>query len=90
HDGDAAENREFVVTAQSFQVRNNLPTDLTRQLQQTAPSLLALSPKPHVGEEPGENGSQAAPFATRIQAQRRGIPLTPAYAGTESAKPTSL
>ncbi|MEW4323459.1 type VI secretion system tip protein VgrG, partial [Chromobacterium vaccinii] len=31
-----------------------------------------------------------APFATRIQAQRRGIPLTPAYAGTQSAKPTSL
>ncbi|MBA8737625.1 type VI secretion system tip protein VgrG, partial [Chromobacterium violaceum] len=31
-----------------------------------------------------------APFTTRIQAQRRGIPLTPAYAGTELAKPTSL
>ncbi|WP_440030579.1 type VI secretion system Vgr family protein, partial [Chromobacterium amazonense] len=32
----------------------------------------------------------AAPFTTRIQAQRRGIPLTPAYAGTDHAKPTSL
>ncbi|XLM23280.1 hypothetical protein MKD33_19240, partial [Chromobacterium piscinae] len=30
-----------------------------------------------------------APFTTRIQAQRRGIPLTPAYAGTDHAKPTS-
>ncbi|QIY79524.1 type VI secretion system Vgr family protein [Chromobacterium violaceum] len=69
HDGDAAENREFVVTAQSFQVRNNLPQDLAQ----------------HIGTE-----SDATPFATSIQAQRRGIPLTPAYAGTELAKPTSL
>ncbi|XLM23291.1 hypothetical protein MKD33_19385, partial [Chromobacterium piscinae] len=30
-----------------------------------------------------------APFRTRIQAQRRGIPLTPAYAGTDHAKPKS-
>ncbi|OQS50649.1 type VI secretion system Vgr family protein [Chromobacterium violaceum] len=75
HDGDAAENREFVVTGQTLQVRNNLPTDLARQLQHAAPSLLALP---------------TAPFRTRIQAQRRGIPLTPAYAGTELAKPTSL
>ncbi|WP_434656333.1 type VI secretion system Vgr family protein [Chromobacterium violaceum] len=69
HDGDAAENREFVVTGQSFQVRNNLPQDLAQ----------------HIGTE-----SDATPFATSIQAQRRGIPLTPAYAGTELAKPTSL
>ncbi|MEO9454487.1 hypothetical protein, partial [Chromobacterium phragmitis] len=69
HDGDAAENREFVVTAQSFQVRNNLPTDLAQ----------------YVGAE-----QNAAPFNTSIHTQRRGIPLTPAYAGTESAKPTSL
>ncbi|WP_043619461.1 contractile injection system protein, VgrG/Pvc8 family, partial [Chromobacterium violaceum] len=59
HDGDAAENREFVVTGQSFQVRNNLPQDLAQ----------------HIGTE-----SDATPFATSIQAQRRGIPLTPAYA----------
>ncbi|KJH69275.1 type VI secretion system Vgr family protein, partial [Chromobacterium violaceum] len=68
HDGDAAENREFVVTGQSFQVRNNLPQDLAQ----------------HIGTE-----SDATPFATSIQAQRRGIPLTPAYAGTEHAKPKS-
>ncbi|NHQ82470.1 type VI secretion system tip protein VgrG [Chromobacterium vaccinii] len=70
HDGDSHEQREFVVTGQSFQVRNNLPTELK--------SILPA-------------GDQAdAPFTTRIQAQRRGIPLTPAYAGTELAKPTSL
>ncbi|OVE50005.1 type VI secretion system Vgr family protein [Chromobacterium violaceum] len=68
HDADAAEKREFVVTAQSFQVRNNLPQDLAQ----------------HIGTE-----SDATPFTTRIQAQRRGIPLTPAYAGTEHAKPKS-
>ncbi|WP_083340573.1 type VI secretion system Vgr family protein [Chromobacterium vaccinii] len=70
HEADSHEQREFVVTGQSFQVRNNLPTDLK-----------AILPA----------GDQAdAPFTTRIQAQRRGIPLTPAYAGTASAKPTSL
>ncbi|MBX9349461.1 type VI secretion system tip protein VgrG [Chromobacterium vaccinii] len=70
HDGDSHEQREFVVTGQTLQVRNNLPTELK--------SILPA-------------GDQAdAPFATRIQAQRRGIPLTPAYAGTASAKPTSL
>ncbi|AXE35454.1 type VI secretion system Vgr family protein [Chromobacterium phragmitis] len=68
HDGDAAENREFVVTAQSFQVHNNLPTDLAQ----------------HVGTD-----QNTAPFATQIQAQRRGIPLTPAFADTEHAKPKS-
>ncbi|MFC3249112.1 type VI secretion system Vgr family protein [Chromobacterium piscinae] len=39
----------------------------------------------HIGVE-----QNAAPFTTAIQTQRRGIPLTPAYAGTELAKPTSL
>ncbi|QEL57875.1 type VI secretion system Vgr family protein [Chromobacterium paludis] len=68
HAGDAPEKREFVVTGQTLQVRNNLPTDLAR----------------HVGV-----AEDAAPFATSIQAQRRGIPLTPAYAGTSHAKPTS-
>ncbi|WP_244887187.1 type VI secretion system Vgr family protein [Chromobacterium vaccinii] len=68
HDGDAAEKREFVVTGQSFQVRNNLPTDLAQ----------------HVGAD-----QNTAPFATAIQTQRRGIPLTPAFADTEHAKPKS-
>ncbi|WP_047249587.1 type VI secretion system Vgr family protein [Chromobacterium subtsugae] len=69
HEADAPESREFVVTGQSFQARNNLPADLAQ----------------HIGAEP-----DAAPFASQIQAQRRGIPLTPAYAGTAAAKPTSL
>ncbi|AXE30063.1 type VI secretion system tip protein VgrG [Chromobacterium phragmitis] len=68
HDGDAAESREFVVTAQSFQVRNNLPTDLAQ----------------HIGAD-----QNTPPFATSIQTQRRGIPLTPAFADTEHAKPKS-
>ncbi|WP_253272412.1 type VI secretion system Vgr family protein [Chromobacterium subtsugae] len=68
HDSDAPASREFVVTGQSFQARNNLPTDLAQ----------------HIGAE-----QDAAPFTTSIQAQRRGIPLTPAYAGTRHAKPTS-
>ncbi|QEL54877.1 type VI secretion system Vgr family protein [Chromobacterium paludis] len=50
-------------------------------------------PSPLAGEGQGERGRLAAsesPFTTRIQAQRRGIPLTPAYAHTAQAKPTSL
>ncbi|OQS08446.1 type VI secretion system protein, partial [Chromobacterium violaceum] len=70
HEADSHEQREFVVTGQTLQVRNNLPTDLQ--------SILPTGDKAD------------APFTTRIQAQRRGIPLTPAYAGTELAKPTSL
>ena len=68
HDGDSHEQREFVVTGQTFQARNNLPTDLAQ----------------YVGAE-----QNAAPFSTSIHTQRRGIPLTPAYAGTEHAKPKS-
>ncbi|MEO3955186.1 type VI secretion system Vgr family protein [Chromobacterium piscinae] len=70
HDGDSHEQREFVVTGQTLQVRNNLPAELK--------SILPAGDKAD------------APFSTRIQAQRRGIPLTPVYAGTASAKPTSL
>ncbi|MGR2678893.1 type VI secretion system Vgr family protein [Chromobacterium haemolyticum] len=68
HETDSPQDREFVITSQSFQVRNNLPQDLTQ----------------HVGAI-----SEAAPFITSIQAQRRGIPLTPAYADTELARPKS-
>lgn len=39
----------------------------------------------HLGTDP-----HAAPFAGTIQAQRRGIALTPPYAGTGCARPTSL
>ncbi|UJB32711.1 type VI secretion system Vgr family protein [Chromobacterium sp. Beijing] len=69
HEDDAEEKRQFVVTGQRFQARNNLPRDLAQ----------------HLGAE-----ADAAPFSAAIQAQRRGIPLTPAYAGTAHAKPTSL
>ncbi|TDR73339.1 type VI secretion system Vgr family protein [Paludibacterium purpuratum] len=68
HSGDAASQREFVVTGQTFQARNNLPHDLAQ----------------HLGAE-----EHSAPFSTSIQTQRRGIPLTAAYAGTTLAKPTA-
>ncbi|UTH75668.1 type VI secretion system Vgr family protein [Chromobacterium sp. IIBBL 290-4] len=68
HETDSPQHREFVVTGQSFQVRNNLPKDLAQ----------------HVGAP-----SDAAPFTTSLQTQRRGIPLTPAYADTPLAKPKS-
>ncbi|WP_083338814.1 type VI secretion system Vgr family protein [Chromobacterium sphagni] len=68
HETDSPQHREFVVTGQRFQVRNNLPKDLAQ----------------HVGAQ-----TDAAPFTTALQTQRRGIPLTPAYAGTALAKPKS-
>ncbi|OWY38961.1 type VI secretion system protein [Xenophilus sp. AP218F] len=76
HDFDSHEQREFVVTRQTLNARNNLPADLRRGLAQAAPSLVADEPVP--------------PFATAFQAQRRGIPLTPVYAHSPHAKPTSL
>ncbi|UTH75188.1 type VI secretion system Vgr family protein [Chromobacterium sp. IIBBL 290-4] len=68
HETDSPQHREFVVTGQTFLVRNNLPQDLAQ----------------HVGAP-----SDAAPFTTTLQTQRRGIPLTPAYADTPLAKPKS-
>ncbi|MBM2882811.1 type VI secretion system tip protein VgrG [Chromobacterium phragmitis] len=68
HETDSPQHREFVVTGQTFQVRNNLPQDLAQ----------------HVGAP-----SAGAPFTTTLQTQRRGIPLTPAYADTPLAKPKS-
>lgn len=68
HETDSPQDREFVITSQSFLVRNNLPQDLAQ----------------HAGAV-----SETEPFTTSIQAQRRGIPLTPAYAGTELARPKS-
>ncbi|QND86361.1 Protein VgrG [Chromobacterium vaccinii] len=79
HQGDSAEQREFVVTGQRIQARNNLPGDLSQQLQAIAPGLGLQAADP-----------TAAPYQTEFQAQRRGIPLTPAYADTPHAKPTSL
>ncbi|WP_081543611.1 type VI secretion system Vgr family protein [Chromobacterium violaceum] len=79
HQDDSAEQREFVVTGQRIQARNNLPGDLSQQLQAIAPGLGLQAADP-----------TAAPYQTEFQAQRRGIPLTPAYADTPHAKPTSL
>ncbi|WP_249604924.1 type VI secretion system Vgr family protein [Chromobacterium sp. IRSSSOUMB001] len=79
HAADAPEKREFVVTRQTFRAQNNLPADLTQQLQMAAPRL-KLAPE----------SANPSPFQTTFQAQRRGIPLTPLYANTAHAKPTSL
>ncbi|MDN0077220.1 type VI secretion system Vgr family protein, partial [Crenobacter sp. SG2303] len=78
HDADPAEQREFVVTRQTFTATNNLPGELTRSLRVAAPGLFA-----------NETADAPAPFQTRFQAQRRGLPLPPAYAHSAQAKPTS-
>ncbi|WP_432722888.1 type VI secretion system tip protein TssI/VgrG [Jeongeupia wiesaeckerbachi] len=74
HDFDAAEDRQFTITRQRVQARNNLPGDLVSQLSKTV-----------LGSAAEKNSD--APFRTDFDAQRRGIPLTPDY--TPHCKPTS-
>lgn len=74
HDGDSSEQREFVLTKQNFIAHNNLPQGLKRLLQTAT----------------GKEQTEPAPYQTTFTAQRRGVPLTPAYAYTRHAKPTSL
>ncbi|TDR80102.1 type VI secretion system Vgr family protein [Paludibacterium purpuratum] len=69
HDRLPAEQREFIVTRQTFSARNNLPEALKQQLS-TPPD--------------------STPYTSQFDAQPRGLPLSPAYSGTEHAKPTSL
>ncbi|TDR80642.1 type VI secretion system Vgr family protein [Paludibacterium purpuratum] len=69
HDRLPAEQREFIVTRQTFSARNNLPDELQRLLASPADS---------------------TPYQTQFDAQPRGLPLSPAYSGTEHAKPTAL
>ncbi|BAK76211.1 type VI secretion system Vgr family protein [Pseudogulbenkiania sp. NH8B] len=82
HEGDAPEQREFVVTRQAFTARNNLPTDLARALP---PSLRPTS----TAGAGADTSASDVPYHTTFSAQRRGLPLTPAYAGTALAKPTA-
>jgi len=78
HQWDAPEQREFVVTRQTLAVRNNLPTELARSLPAALRPTLAAN-----GDEDN------TPFRSAFDAQRRGLPLTPAYAATTHAKPTA-
>ncbi|WP_174875442.1 type VI secretion system Vgr family protein, partial [Vogesella oryzae] len=78
HEGDGAEQREFVLTRQTLAVRNNLPAELSRSLPAALRPTLAASDE-----------SSAAPFRSEFDAQRRGIPLTPVYADAAHAKPTA-
>jgi len=73
HEDDSAEQREFVVTKQSFSASNNLPSGLKSGLPQ---SLLA-------------SNDSSAPYTSSFSAQRRGIALTPSYANTSLSKPSS-
>ncbi len=64
HTADGDAEREFVITRQRLRARNNLPAEyLPAELASTLPTPQA----------------EDAPFFTEFDAQRRGIPLTPAY-----------
>ncbi|WP_083300699.1 type VI secretion system Vgr family protein [Jeongeupia sp. USM3] len=77
HDFDAPEDRQFTITRQRVQARNNLPGDLVSQLSKAVLGSPAETTNP----------ANDAPFRTDFDAQRRGIPLTPDY--QPYSKPTS-
>ncbi|MDW5416629.1 type VI secretion system tip protein TssI/VgrG [Iodobacter sp. CM08] len=78
HEWDTAEQREFAITELKFTANNNLPVDLTQQLLQLAPGLLGAGDK-----------DAAKPYQADFTAQRRGQPLTPAFAHETFSKPQS-
>ncbi|STR45179.1 type VI secretion system Vgr family protein [Iodobacter fluviatilis] len=78
HEWDAAEQREFAITELKFTAQNNLPVDLTQQLLQVSPGLLAAG------------AADAKPYQADFTAQRRGQPITPAFAHEPLSKPKSF
>ncbi|MBM3117930.1 type VI secretion system tip protein VgrG, partial [Jeongeupia naejangsanensis] len=80
HDFDAPEDRQFTITRQRVQARNNLPGDLVSQLSKTVLGSPAATAQT-------SQAANDAPFRTDFDAQRRGIPLTPDHA--PHGKPTS-
>ncbi|MDW5418243.1 type VI secretion system tip protein TssI/VgrG, partial [Iodobacter sp. CM08] len=81
HEWDAAEQREFAITGLTFTANNNLPADLSQQLLMVAPSLLAVSEVKGAGAPP--------PYQVDFTAQRRGQPLTAAFAHEALSRPQS-
>ncbi len=73
HDQDSAADREFVVLSQRIAARNNLPGEL---------GTLPLSQSTDIAlNEPG--------YKNHFSAVRKSIPIVPAYAHTDHAKPTA-
>jgi type VI secretion system secreted protein VgrG len=87
HDHDGPEQRQFAITRLSLYARNNLP----QQLQQSPAALLQpasatndiwlAAPKDSTPLEPA--------YRTQFDAVRKGIPIKPAFTGTEHAKPNA-
>ncbi|WP_084282691.1 type VI secretion system Vgr family protein [Deefgea rivuli] len=96
HEWDSAEAREFAITELNFVANNNLPHDLAQQLMQVAPSLLVGAGSPanalFVNSAAVNANNTLAPYQAEFTAQRRGQPITPAFALNEAdalAKPKS-
>ncbi|MDR3409649.1 MAG: type VI secretion system Vgr family protein [Formivibrio sp.] len=79
HDQDLPEQRQFVITGQTFTANNNLPGELQSGLA----SLLQVGLL--TGLQTASTQEQA--FTTDLTLVRRGIALTPDFAHTEHAKP---
>ncbi|WP_297576903.1 type VI secretion system Vgr family protein, partial [uncultured Deefgea sp.] len=89
HEWDSAEQREFAITELTFTAHNNLPHDLTQQLRQIAPSLLAVG---SASADQKTSPNTPAPYRVEFKSQRRGQPITPAFnlnGNEQLAKPKS-
>lgn len=84
HDYDTADQREFTLVGETLTARNNLPSELQHGLANL------LGPAAGTTQDLGPSDHGQQPFRSELTLVRRGIPLTPAYARTEHAKPTAL
>ena len=82
------EEREFVACTLAFDAHNNLPQRLTQHL--TPASALSPSPSPASGRGWSEVPGEGTPYWVKLEARKRGLPLTPAYAHTCHARKTAI
>ena len=84
---NAQEEREFVVCKAKFIAHNNLPQGLANRLTSLVGATVPGRPQ-GVGAE-ARASEDARPYWVEIEVRKRGLPLTPAFAHTDHAKPTA-
>jgi type VI secretion system secreted protein VgrG len=86
------EQRRFTACALEFCANNNLPKELSTRLS-SPPTISLASLSREVARRRRDAGPNAAnltpPYWVEISARRHGLPLTPAFAHTDHARPTA-
>ncbi|MDR3409531.1 MAG: type VI secretion system tip protein TssI/VgrG [Formivibrio sp.] len=93
HDQDMPEQRQFVVTGETLTAQNNLPGDVQNGLAGLLAIVTAASATGKGATSAATSnttGNNPPPFQSQLTLTRRGIDLTPDYAHSTHAKPTSL